>query len=59
MNEEKTFGIESKEGTLKDYFCLYCGYKFKHWVRTVSGNGKHNLTTQIMCPQCKNFLTTK
>ena len=59
MNKILEFGKAHKDGQLLSYVCTFCKYEFKHWVRTVSGNGKHNLTTQIRCPACKNNLKTR
>lgn len=58
-----TFGkqkFDAEGKALKEelnYTCPWCDYSFSHFVRTV-GEKKRKVSTQIVCPQCKNFIKT-
>lgn len=49
---------------LCEYNCNYCGTVFEQEVYTVGaaelyGEGKHNITDQVVCPHCSNFLKSE
>jgi hypothetical protein len=53
-----------KEYSLRSYKCGYCGYSFKHYVRSTGGQedfmgrkGK-KYSSQVKCQRCSNFLKT-
>lgn len=56
--------LKSKDGQslgfLNKYVCDWCNHDFEHKVRTVGSNkeGKRGVSTQIVCPRCKNFIKT-
>jgi cytochrome c-type biogenesis protein CcmH/NrfF len=45
---------------LMDYNCGYCGYGFHHYVFRIEyeDTKRSNISTQVRCPKCKNFLKT-
>lgn len=50
----------------KNYNCCYCGHKFIQAVRKTNLPNvhnpkkpyKHNVSDQVTCPNCENFLKT-
>jgi len=48
-------GKEEKD--IRKYKCGYCkGYEFEQHIGFFNGNGKHNVSNQVKCPRCSNFL---
>jgi len=41
-----------------DYKCGWCGNKFTRYVAKSSGGKHNNVSTQVQCDRCKNFLPT-
>ena len=52
------FGTKTKDRELFTYKCGYCNYKFKQWVGTFGGGKSGTISTQVICPKCKNMLKT-
>jgi hypothetical protein len=44
--------------TKTDYKCDWCGNKFARMVATSSGGKHNNVSTQVQCDRCHNFLST-
>ena len=45
--------------TLNEYSCGWCGYKFKQYVGKGGKQGegkKGNISDQVRCKQCNNFI---
>jgi len=43
----------------RKYVCGYCTYTFEQAVRRLeTGTKRGNVSTQVVCPHCKNFLKT-
>lgn len=53
---------DAKEKIEKEYTCNWpgCGYIFKIKVgkRTSTKGAKGNISVQVKCPKCKNYLKT-
>ncbi len=54
-----------KEKDLKEYKCGWCGYEFKQYVGKYEcsdeigmAKGKQNVSSQVQCQQCYNFIPT-
>jgi hypothetical protein len=41
---------------IKNYFCGFCEFRFKHYVRMSIGENHSHGTTPIICPRCTNFI---
>jgi len=49
----------SVEYDVREYVCGFCGNIFDEASRTSRGEKHSRVTTQIVCPRCRNFLVTK
>lgn len=52
--------MKHDDSDLYDYCCGWCGNRFKAYAKKYeAGQGKHsNISTQIVCPNCGNFIET-
>ena len=55
MRKKDYDNLKDKEE--RNYICGYCRYKFTQLVRSV-GTGKSKVSSQVVCPACKNILKT-
>lgn len=39
------------------YLCEWCMYEFEYKIDKRQGNGRHSVTQQLPCPNCKRLIS--